>query len=177
MMVMSDARWLARSDNITVYLALAGVSRQHGGAMERRTFINTVAASSAAAALSDRPLEAAQAQQPKPTKVTLLGTGTPAPSLQRVGSGYLIEVGNDRIIRDHGPDAHHRLLESGRRAVDITHAFFTHLHYDHCMDYGRLVLQRWDQGADRIPDLQVYGPTPIQTHDRATLRRGRRLWS
>jgi hypothetical protein len=46
--------------------------------------------------------------------------------------------------------------------VDITHAFFTHLHYDHCMDYGRLVLQRWDQGADKIPDLQVYGPTPIQ---------------
>ena len=29
------------------------------------------------------------------------------------------------------------------------------------MDYGRLVLQRWDQGAGRIPDLQVYGPTPI----------------
>lgn len=33
-----------------------------------------------------------------------------------------------------------------------------HLHYDH---YGRLVLQRWDQGAGRIPDLQVYGPTPL----------------
>jgi ribonuclease BN (tRNA processing enzyme) len=30
------------------------------------------------------------------------------------------------------------------------------------MDYGRLVLQRWDQGADRIPDLQVYGPPPIK---------------
>jgi ribonuclease BN (tRNA processing enzyme) len=29
------------------------------------------------------------------------------------------------------------------------------------MDYGRLVLQRWDQGANRIPDLQVYGPTPM----------------
>ena len=29
------------------------------------------------------------------------------------------------------------------------------------MDYGRLVLQRWDQGADRIPDLKVYGPPPI----------------
>ena len=29
------------------------------------------------------------------------------------------------------------------------------------MDYGRLVLQRWDQGADRIPDLNVYGPPPI----------------
>jgi len=29
------------------------------------------------------------------------------------------------------------------------------------MDYGRLVLQRWDQGADRIPDLRVYGPPPL----------------
>ena len=69
--------------------------------MKRRAFLGTVAASSAAAAISDRPLEAATAQQPKPTRVTLLGTGTPAPSLQRVGSGYLVEVGNDRII--HGP--------------------------------------------------------------------------
>jgi ribonuclease BN (tRNA processing enzyme) len=43
----------------------------------------------------------------------------------------------------------------------VSHVFFTHLHYDHCMDYARLVLQRWDQGADRIPDLQVYGPPPI----------------
>jgi ribonuclease BN (tRNA processing enzyme) len=29
------------------------------------------------------------------------------------------------------------------------------------MDYARLVLQRWDMGADRIPDLKVYGPPPI----------------
>ena len=94
-------------------------------------------------------------------KITLLGTGTPAPSLARQSSGYLIEVGDDLIVLDHGPGAHHRLIESGHRAVDVTHAFFTHLHYDHCMDYGRLVLQRWDQGADRIPDLKVYGPPPI----------------
>ena len=35
------------------------------------------------------------------------------------------------IVWDHGPGAHHRLLESGHRSVDVTHAFFTHLHYDH----------------------------------------------
>jgi ribonuclease BN (tRNA processing enzyme) len=94
--------------------------------------------------------------------ITLLGTGTPAPSLKRQSSGYLFDVGSgDLIVMDHGPGAHHRLLESGRRAVDVTHAFFTHLHYDHCMDYPRLVLQRWDQGADHIPDLQVYGPPPM----------------
>ena len=94
-------------------------------------------------------------------KITLLGTGTPAPSLERQSSGYLIEVAGDLLVMDHGPGAHQRLLESGRRAVDVTHAFFSHLHYDHCMDYARLVLQRWDMGADRIPDLDVYGPAPI----------------
>jgi ribonuclease BN (tRNA processing enzyme) len=94
-------------------------------------------------------------------KITLLGTGTPAPSLERQSSGYLFEVGSDLIVMDHGPGAHHRLIESGHRAVDVSHAFFSHLHYDHCMDYARLVLQRWDMGADRIPDLGVYGPPPI----------------
>lgn len=94
-------------------------------------------------------------------KITLLGTGTPAPSLDRQSSGYLFEVGDDLIVMDHGPGAHHRLMESGYRAVDVSHVFMSHLHYDHCMDYARLVLQRWDMGADRIPDLEVYGPAPI----------------
>jgi ribonuclease BN (tRNA processing enzyme) len=94
-------------------------------------------------------------------KIILLGTGTPAPSLKRQSSGYLLEVGNDVIVMDHGPGAHQRLLESGRRAVDVSHAFFSHLHYDHCLDYPRLVLQRWDQGAGLIPELDVYGPAPV----------------
>ena len=94
-------------------------------------------------------------------KITLLGTGTPTPSLKRQSSGYLIEVGGDLIVMDHGPGAHHRLLESGRRASDVSHCFISHLHYDHCLDYPRLVLQRWDMGADRIADLKVYGPPPI----------------
>lgn len=130
--------------------------------MKRRTFLGAVAASSAAAALGDEAFNAQAPERVKPTTITLLGTGTPSPSLERQSSGYLLEVGDDLIVMDHGPGAHQRLIESGRRGVDVTHAFFTHLHYDHCMDYGRLVLQRWDQGADRIPDLQVYGPQPIR---------------
>jgi ribonuclease BN (tRNA processing enzyme) len=128
--------------------------------VRRRTFLGALAASSAATALGGEP-SGAPPSRAKPTRITLLGTGTPAPSLERQGSGYLFEVGDDLIVMDHGPGAHHRLLESGHRAVDVRHAFFTHLHYDHCMDYGRLVLQRWDQGADRIPDLDVYGPPPL----------------
>jgi ribonuclease BN (tRNA processing enzyme) len=130
--------------------------------MRRRTFVQALATTSAAAALGAESPERQGPRAAKPTKITLLGTGTPAPSLERQGSGYLFEVGDDVIVMDHGPGAHQRLLESGHRAIDVRHAFFTHLHYDHCMDYGRLVLQRWDQGADRIPDLDVYGPPPIK---------------
>jgi ribonuclease BN (tRNA processing enzyme) len=95
-------------------------------------------------------------------KLTLLGTGTPSPSLKRQSSGYLVEIGEDRIVLDHGPGAHHRLIESGYKSTDPTHALFTHLHYDHFIDYPRLVLQRWDMGAGKIPELQVYGPNPLK---------------
>lgn len=95
-------------------------------------------------------------------KLTLLGTGTPAPSKKRQSSGYLVEVGDETIVLDHGPGAHHRLIEGGFRSTDVTRALFTHLHYDHCMDYARLVLQRWDIGAGKVPDLKVYGPRPLK---------------
>ena len=94
-------------------------------------------------------------------KITMLGTGTPAPSLTRQSSGYLIEIGDDVIVMDHGPGAAHRLLEAGCHPTKVTHAFISHLHYDHMMDYPRLILQRWDMGADKIPELKVFGPKPI----------------
>ena len=116
--------------------------------VKRRDFIAGLAVSSAASAngIDQAPAPDSSSAPAKPLTITLLGTGTPAPSLERQSSGYLIDVGGDLIVWDHGPGAHHRLIESGHRTIDVTHAFFTHLHYDHCMDYGRLVLQRWDQG-------------------------------
>jgi ribonuclease BN (tRNA processing enzyme) len=129
--------------------------------MKRRPFLGALAAS-ALPLVTDENSPRPQAQAARaPTTITLLGTGTPHPSLERQSSSYLVETGGDTILLDHGTGSHHRLLESGHQAVDVTHVFFTHLHYDHCMDYARLVLQRWDQGADRIPDLDVYGPAPI----------------
>ena len=91
-------------------------------------------------------------------EITLLGTGTPNPSLTRQSSGYLVEIGDQAIVFDHGAGAHHRLMQTGRRAVDIDYLFLSHLHSDHCLDYARLVLTRWDQGAGKIPELKVFGP-------------------
>jgi len=91
-------------------------------------------------------------------RIRLLGTGTPTPSLKRMSSGYLVETGSRKILFDFGPGAYHRLLEAGVKPTEVTDVFFTHLHYDHCLDYIRLVMTRWDQGAGRIPELNVYGP-------------------
>ena len=95
-------------------------------------------------------------------RVRLLGTGNPVPSIKRASSGYMIHVGADVILFDHGPGAHWRLLETGTRAVDVTHVFFSHLHYDHCVDFIRLFLNRWDQGAGRVAPLAMYGPPGFQ---------------
>ena len=102
-------------------------------------------------------------------RIRLLGTGTPTPSLRRMCSGYVVETGDDVIVFDHGFGAHHRLLELGIPATKVSHLFLTHLHYDHCGDYARLVLTRWDQGAGKVPELSVFGPTPLTQFSAALL--------
>ena len=94
-------------------------------------------------------------------RLTLLGTGTPTPSLERAGCSFLVEREGASLLFDCGPAAVQRLLAAGASPTKITHVFLTHLHYDHCMDYGYLVLTRWDQGAGQIPDLMVYGPEGV----------------
>ena len=93
-----------------------------------------------------------------PLRLTLLGTGTPTPSLERGGCSFLVEHDDDALLFDCGPGAVRRLLAAGVPPTRVTHLFLTHLHYDHCMDYAYLTLTRWDQGAGQIPDLRVYGP-------------------
>ena len=95
-------------------------------------------------------------------KITLLGTGTPTPSLTNMSSGYMVEVAGDVILFDHGPGSHHRMMEAGIKATDVSHVFFSHLHYDHCLDYVRLLMTRWDQSDGSLPELKVYGPPHIQ---------------
>ena len=93
--------------------------------------------------------------------LTLLGTGTPTPLTHRAGSCYLVTLDNETLLFDCGPGAARRLLEDGTPPRDLTSVFLTHLHYDHCVDYPYIVLNHWDQGVGKIPDLNVYGPSPL----------------
>ncbi|MFC6637689.1 MBL fold metallo-hydrolase [Sulfitobacter sp. JBTF-M27] len=92
-------------------------------------------------------------------KLTILGSGSPEAYARRASSGYLVEIGRDRILFDCGGGVFDNLLRSGRLPSDITHIIFSHLHSDHMMDYARLVHAAWDEGGAPI---QVYGPAPIK---------------
>lgn len=96
-------------------------------------------------------------------KLTLLGTGTPFPSLERASSSYFLQIGNDLILFDCGPGSYRRILESGYLVTEITHVVFSHFHYDHCADFAAIALARWDHLSGTGPELQVYGPRHVLT--------------
>jgi len=95
-------------------------------------------------------------------KITLLGTGTPAPSPHRAASGFVVQAERETFVFDHGPGAHVRMLEAGIALTDVTRLFITHFHFDHFTDVASLILRRWDQGGGKLSDLPIYGPRPAK---------------
>lgn len=93
-------------------------------------------------------------------KLTLLGTGSPEPLRHRASSGYLVQIGEERLLFDCGGGVFDRLLQTGHGPGDLDRLFLTHLHTDHMMDFARLVHARWDECSDA---LKVSGPAPIRT--------------
>lgn len=91
-------------------------------------------------------------------KLTILGSGSPEAYARRASTGYLLEIGKDKILFDCGGGVVDNLIRSGRLPRDITHLFFTHYHSDHMMDYARLVHAAWDEGGAPI---KVFGPKPL----------------
>ncbi len=65
------------------------------------------------------------------TTVTILGSGTCVPSLQRSSCSVLIETGTKKLLFDAGPGTMRRLLEAGCSIFDISHIFLSHFHPDH----------------------------------------------
>ncbi len=91
-------------------------------------------------------------------KLTVLGSGSPEAYVRRASSGYLLEIGADKILFDVGGGVFDNLLQAGYLPSDVTHLFLSHLHSDHMMDYARLVHAAWDEGG---APLKVWGPAPI----------------
>lgn len=87
--------------------------------------------------------------------VTLLGTGSPVPTLERAGTSLLVDAGGDRLLVDCGPKTTHRLIEEGVDPGTVETLFFTHRHVDHDADFFHFAVASWSLGRE---SLSVYGP-------------------
>lgn len=97
----------------------------------------------------------AQAQE---ITVTLLGTGSPAPVIDRFGPSTLVQAGTQTLLFDVGRGAHQRLVQAGVTASQVDAIFLTHLHSDHIVGIPDLWLTGWLASARARP-WDVIGPT------------------
>lgn len=93
-----------------------------------------------------------------PIRVTLLGTGTPRPLMDRFGPSILVEAGKEKLIVDVGRGAMQRLFQLGVSYADITGVLLTHLHSDHIVGLPDLWLTGWIISRRGTP-LELWGPT------------------
>src|SRR5438094_5913719 len=64
-------------------------------------------------------------------RLTVLGSGTCAPSAERCSSGYLVEAGELTVRLDCGAGTAHALARLGCDWEAVTHQFVSHFHIDH----------------------------------------------
>jgi ribonuclease Z len=111
-----------------------------------------------------RAQAAPAAATPDEFRVTLLGTGSPAPVMRRFGPGVLVEAGGKKLLIDCGRGTTQRLLQAGLRLGQVDALFITHLHSDHVVGIPDLWLTGWLEAsyAQRKGPFRVYGPAGTQ---------------
>ena len=98
----------------------------------------------------------ALAAPPQTLKVTLLGTGSPQPRMDRFGPSILVEAGEQKLLFDCGRGAAQRIEQLKIPFTTIDALFLTHLHSDHTVGIPDLWLTGWARGR-KVP-LEVWGP-------------------
>jgi ribonuclease BN (tRNA processing enzyme) len=68
---------------------------------------------------------------PKTTTVTILGSGTCAPSLIRSSCSVLVDISHQKLLFDIGAGTMARIMAAGVEIFDISHLFLSHFHPDH----------------------------------------------
>lgn len=90
-------------------------------------------------------------------KVTLLGTGTPQPIMDRFGPSILVQAGGKTLLFDAGRGCLQRLRQTNVEYKALDALFFTHLHSDHIVGLPDLWLTGW-LVSQRMKPLEVFGP-------------------
>lgn len=100
-------------------------------------------------------------------KVTLLGTGSPAPVIDRFGPSILVEAGTEKLLFDCGRGATQRIYQLKMPLGTVNTLFLTHLHSDHVVGIPDLWLTGWTTAGRREVPFRVWGPrgtTEMMSH-------------
>ena len=89
-------------------------------------------------------------------KAVILGSGSAVPDPERGNPSQAVCVDDEILLFDCGERTTVNLVKAGISPLAIDALFFTHLHWDHIVDYGYLVMTTWNCG--RRKPLTVYGP-------------------
>jgi len=90
-------------------------------------------------------------------KVTLLGTGSPQPVMDRFSASILVEAGGKSLLFDAGRGCLQRLRQLQVENNTVDAVFFTHLHSDHIVGFPDFWLTGW-LVSKRTQPLKVFGP-------------------
>lgn len=97
-------------------------------------------------------------------RVTLLGTGTPNPTLDRFGPSTLVQAGGLNLLFDAGRGNTVRLWQLKVPLGKIDQVFLTHFHSDHVNGLSDLWMTGWlpPVYAGRKTPLGITGPTGLK---------------
>ncbi len=122
----------------------------------QRTFVHLVAISCLLIGLMGGSVSHAQSD----FKVTLLGTGSPAPRTDRFGPSTLVEAGDQKLLFDAGRGVPIRLGQLNVPLGKLNVLFITHYHSDHTSGIADVWLTGWLPApfGRRTTPFRVIGP-------------------
>lgn len=95
-------------------------------------------------------------------RVTVVGTGTAAPRLERRQSCVVVEAGGQMLVFDLGSGAVRGMVRSGTDPFSTDRIFFTHFHPDHTVDVVPLLFaMKYGTDEPRTRPLHITGPEPF----------------
>ena len=95
-------------------------------------------------------------------QITVVGSGTVVPSLQRRQSCVVVRAGGEMLVFDLGSGAVRGMLRADLDPFAVDRIFFTHFHPDHTVDAVPLLFAiNYGAQEKRTRPLRVAGPEPF----------------
>jgi ribonuclease BN (tRNA processing enzyme) len=95
-------------------------------------------------------------------EITVVGSGTVVPRLQRRQSCVVVRAGGETLVFDLGSGAVRGMLRSDLDPFMVDRIFFTHFHPDHTVDVVPLLFSiKYGAQEERTSPLHVSGPEPF----------------